>query len=69
VGRLQTIIDRNRTAQRRGLRKLIITVGVMVLLTVIIVAMVTTDFAKPPAPKREPRTHVDGIYIGTPTAK
>jgi hypothetical protein len=69
VGRLDKIVDRNRAAQRRGLRKLLLTVGVIVLLGVIIVAMVTTDFAKPPAPKREQPTHVDGVFIGTPAKK
>jgi hypothetical protein len=70
LSRLEKIIDRNRSAQRRGLRKLLLTLGVIVLLTVIIVAMVTTDFAKPPEPKKPgPPSRVDGIYLGTPKTK
>jgi hypothetical protein len=69
VERLDKIIDRNRAAQRRGLRRLLITLGVMTLLAVIIVLMVTTDLAKPPEPKRDRPTHIDGVFLGTPRTK
>lgn len=69
MGRLDNIVARNRSAQRRGLRKLLVTGGVVVLLIVIAVMLLFTDWGQPAVDKRATPTHVDGVYIGKPKAK
>jgi len=68
VSRLDNIVTRNRSAQRRGLRKLIVTGSVLVLLVVIAVMLLFTDWGQPAVDKRATPTHVDGVYIGKPKA-
>jgi hypothetical protein len=66
VGRLDNIVTRNRTAQRRGLRKLLLTGGVVAMLIVIAAMLLFTDLGQPQAAKKPAATHVDGVYIGKP---
>jgi hypothetical protein len=66
VGRLDNIIARNRAAQRRGLRKLLVTGGVVAMLIAIAAMLLFTDLGQPATQPRAAPTHVDGIYLGAP---
>lgn len=69
MGRLENIVTRNREMQRRGLRKLLLTVGIVVLIIVIAILMLFTDWGQPnvpPKPAPEQPTRVHDVYIGKP---
>jgi hypothetical protein len=69
VSRLDHIVERNRAAQRRGMRKLLLTAAVLAMLFAIAILLLFTDLGQPKREAQAPAaapTHVDGVYLGKP---
>ena len=69
MGRLENIVQRNRDLQRRGLRKLLLTIGIVLAIFLIAILMLFTDWGQPNVPPKQapqPPSQVHDVYIGTP---
>jgi hypothetical protein len=66
VGRLENIVNRNRELQRRGLRKLLLTIGIVLAIFVIAILMLFTDWGQPNLPPKQAPSQVHDVYIGKP---
>ena len=70
MGRLETIIARNRSAQRTTRTKLAIAVFVALFVLTIACLLAFTDLGQPPhgppPPAPPAPSHVDGVLLGAP---